>query len=167
MADLKGLKIRLMENPVHLDAFKAFGSSPLPMAYSELYTALETGVIDGAEAANSNYWGHKFYEVASNWAQVGWLRLVAPLIMSKAFYDKLPSDLQKIVSDSAQEISGYQRDLYAKRDDELLGQLKAKGVKVTDPDRGAFIKASKAVYDKWAEKVGGRDKINEVANFKY
>ncbi|MBW1700119.1 MAG: TRAP transporter substrate-binding protein [Deltaproteobacteria bacterium] len=167
MADLKGLKIRLMENPVHLDAFKTFGASPLPMAYSELYTALETGVIDGAEAANSNYWGHKFYEVAPNWAQVGWLRLVAPLIMSKAFYDKLPSDLQKIVTDSAQEISGYQRDLYAKRDDELLGQLKAKGVKVTYPDRTDFINASKAVYDKWAKKVGGRDKINEIANFKY
>jgi tripartite ATP-independent transporter DctP family solute receptor len=166
ITDLKGLKIRLMENPVHLDAYKAFGASPLPMAYSELYTALETNVIDGAEAANSNYWGHKFYEVASNWAQVGWLRLVAPLIMSKTFYDKLPPDLQKVVTDSAKEISGYQRELYAKRDDELLGQLKAKGVKVTYPDRAAFMEASKVVYDKWSKKVGGREKINEIANFK-
>ena len=60
--DLRGLKIRTMESASHLDAFKAFGANPLPMAYSELYTSLETGVIDGAEAANSNYYSKRFFE---------------------------------------------------------------------------------------------------------
>lgn len=167
MEDLKGLKIRLMENPAHLDAYKAYGASPLPMAYSELYTALETGVIDGAEAANSNYWGHKFYEVAPNWAMVGWLRLVAPLIMSKAFYDKLPVDLQKIVDDAARDVTPYQRDLYSKMDEQRLEQLIEKGVNVTYPDKTLFMEASKIVYDKWEDEIGGSEKIKAILDFKY
>ena len=75
--DLRGLKVRTMESPLHLEVFQAFGASPLPMAYSELYMALETGVIDGAEAANSNYYSKRFFEVAPHWAHVGWLHLSA------------------------------------------------------------------------------------------
>lgn len=163
--DMKGLKIRTMENAAHLDAYSAFGASPLPMSYSELYTSLETGVIDGAEAANSNYWGHKFYEVAPNWTQVGWLHLVAPLILSKSFYDSLPPDLQKILDDTGREIGTFERKLYADRDAELLGQLEEKGVKVTHPDREPFVKAAQAVYEKWADRVGGADKIQAIADF--
>ena len=165
--DLKGLKIRLMENPAHLDAFEAWGASPLPMAYGELYTALETGAIDGAEAANSNYWGKKFYEVAPNWAMVGWMRLVGPIIMSKIFYDKLPSDLQKIVDDAGIEIAQLMRELYVKSDDETLVLLKEWGIKITTPDRAPFVEASQVVYDKWADKVGGRERIDAILNFEY
>lgn len=167
MEDLKGLKIRTMENPAHLDAFSAFGASPLPMSYSELHTALETGAIDGAEAANSNYYGNRLYEVAKNWAQVGWLHLVAPLVMSKSYYDNLPADLQKILDDTGREVGAFERALYVKRDKELLTQLQADGVNVTYPDREPFIKAAKAVYDQWADKVGGSDKIQAIINYEY
>ena len=165
--DLKGLKIRLMENPAHLDAFEAFGASPLPLAYAELYTSLETGAIDGAEAANSNYWGKKFYEVAPNWAMVGWMRLVGPIIMSEIFYNKLPSDLQKIVDDAGAEIAQLMRELYVKSDDETLVLLKEWGIKITTPDRAPFVEASQVVYDKWADKVGGRERIDAILNFEY
>ena len=67
--DLKNLKIRTMENQVQLDSFTAFGASPLPMAYGELYTALQQNIIDGAEAANTNYYSKKFYEAAPHWAK--------------------------------------------------------------------------------------------------
>ncbi len=116
--DMEGLKIRTMENPAHLDVFSAFGASPLPMSYSELYTALETGVIDGAEAANSNYWGNRIYEVSPNWAQIGWLHLVAPLVLSKSYYDNLPPDLQKVLDDTGREIAAFERTFYAERDRE-------------------------------------------------
>ena len=59
-----------MENRLHLATFKAFGANPLPMAYGELYTALEQGVIDGAEAADPNYYAKRFYEPAPYWARV-------------------------------------------------------------------------------------------------
>jgi len=165
MADMKGLKIRTMENAAHLDAYRAFGASPLPLSYSELYPSLETGVIDGAEAANSNYWGHKFYEVAPNWTQVSWLHLVAPLILNKSFYDSLPPDLQKILDDTGKEIATFERKLYNDRDAELLSQLEEKGAKITYPDREPFEKAAQTVYEKWADKVGGADKIQAIANF--
>jgi tripartite ATP-independent transporter DctP family solute receptor len=165
--DLKGLKIRTMECPLHLDAFKAFGASPLPMPYSELFLALQTGMIDGAEAANSNYYSKRFFEVAPYWAQIGWLRLVAPIIMSKKFYDKLPTDLQIIVNETLQELVDYERDLYTKVSQQRLEQLKAAGVKITYPDRAPFITAAKKVYEKWADRVGGRKKIEEIMNFDY
>ena len=167
IADLKGLKIRTMENPAHLDAFKAFGASPLPMSYGEVYTAMETGVIDGMEAANSNYHAKKFYEVAPNYAIVGWIRLVGPIVMSKIMYDKMPPDLQKLVSDTAKETAKIERELYEEACQETLELLIKEGVNVTYPDSGPFREASKVVYDKWADKVGGIEKIDKVVNFKY
>jgi len=165
--DMRGLKIRTMESPPHLDGFKAFGASPLPMSYSELYTGLETGIIDGAEAANSNYYSKKFYEVAPNWAQIGWLRLVAPVIMSKAFYDKLPENLRKIVDDSLAELVDEERELYANVSAKRLEQLKELGVNVTYPDPEPFREASREVYEKWADRVGGWELINRIRNFSY
>lgn len=165
--DLKGLKIRLMENPAHLDAWKAFGASPLPMSYSELYTALETGVIDGAEAANSNYYSKKFYEPAPNWAMLGWMNMMAVMIMNKDFYEKMPEDLQKIVDDAAKEACKMGRELYGELDKENYKKLEELGVNITYPDLAPFREACKPVYDKWAPKVGGREKIDEIVNFKY
>jgi TRAP-type transport system periplasmic protein len=162
LQDMAGLKIRVMENPVHLDAFRAFGANPLPMAYGELYTALQQNVIDGAEAANSNYFAMKFYEPAPNWAQVGWLHLVSPLIMSEKFYSSLPADLQKIVSEEGLKTATHERELYAKIDIEAGDKLKAAGVKITTPNREDFMKASEKVYDAWADKVGGRALIDEI-----
>ena len=167
IADLNGLKIRTMESKPHLDSFNAFGANPLPMAYSELYTALETGIIDGAEAANSNYYSKKFYEVAPYWTQIGWLRLVAPVIMSKVFYDNLPNDLQDIINQTLLELIDYERELYTQVSNNRLEQLKQLGVKITYPDPEPFRIAAQDVYDKWAKQVGGWEKINEIQNFKY
>ena len=167
LEDLKGLKIRTMESPVHLDAFRAFGASPLPMSYNELFVALQTGMIDGAEAANSNYYSKRFFEVAPNWAQVGWLHLVAPVLMSQKFYNKLPADLQKIVDESLEELVDYERELYTRIDEQRLEQLKEAGVGITYPDREPFLEASKPVYEKWAAQVGGWEKINAIINFEY
>ena len=165
--DLEGLKIRTMESKPHLDAFKAFGASPLPMAYSELYTGLETGVIDGAEAANSNYYSKKFFEVAPYWAQIGWLRLVAPVIMSKIFYDKLPVDLKNIIDETLFELIEYERELYTEISLKRLEQLKGYPVTITYPDPKPFQISSREVYGKWADKIGGWKLINDIQNFKY
>lgn len=165
--DLKGLKIRTMENAAHLDAFKAFGANPTPMSYAELYTALQTEVIDGAEAANVNYNSKKFYEVAPNWAQVGWIHLAQIVVMSKIFYDKLPPDLQELVNNEAKVAIEFEREAYKEKDESLLPDLEALGVKVTYPDKKQFVEAATGVYDKWADEVGGREKIDAVLNFKY
>jgi len=164
--DLKGLKIRTMGNPAHLAAFKAFGANPLPMAYGELYTALEQKVIDGAEAANINYDSKKFYEPAPHWAQVGWINLVGYTVMSKKLYDSLSPEYQQIIDDAAKQMNDLERKLYREKDESMLPELEKLGVKVTYPDRKPFMEASKTVYEEYAEKIpGGMETIERIINY--
>lgn len=163
--DLKGLKIRTMENPVQLDSFTAFGASPLPMAYGELYTALEQNIIDGAEAANTNYYAKKFYEAAPNWAMVGWTNDLGICVVAKTFYDSLSEEHKAIVDECTREMIELERELYVASEEESLELLKAEGINITTPDRKPFEEASEKVYDQWADKVGGRDKIDAIINF--
>ena len=146
--DLKGLKIRTMQSQFHLDAFRAFGANPTAVNYSELYGSLQTGVVDGAEAANTNYFNQKFYEQAPNWAMVGWLILTAPLIMQKQKFDGLAKDVQAALMKSGEESAVFEQDLYNKTDDALFEDLKKKGIKVTQPDLKPFLAASKQVHEK-------------------
>jgi tripartite ATP-independent transporter DctP family solute receptor len=167
MADMQGLKIRTMENPLHLAAFKAFGANPMPMAYGELYTALEQGVIDGAEAANTNYLSKKFYEPAPYWAQAGWIHLIEYVVMSRVFYEKLPEAYQQIVDEAAAEMIRKERQWYSEEEERALELLKEEGVVITYPDRQKFREASRKVYREWAEKVGGMELIERIISYDY
>ncbi len=160
--DLQGLKIRTMENPLHLAAFRAFGANPLPMAYGELYTALEQGVIDGAEAADPNYLAKRFYEPAPNWARVGWIRLLEYVIMSRSFYERLSAEDRRIIDSAVQTMVREQRALYRAAADSALAKLQQVGVHVTFPDRMPFREAAREVYAAWAERVGGMALIDEI-----
>ncbi|WP_137045268.1 TRAP transporter substrate-binding protein [Pseudolabrys sp. FHR47] len=146
IADLHGMKIRTMQNPAHIAAFKDFGANPTPLAYSELYGALQTGVVDGAEAANTNYFSKKFYEVAPDWALLGWLELVAPVIMGEQRFQALPKNVQVALTDAANEASAYQRKVYLDSDNKLFDELVKQGVKVTKPDPAPFRAAAEKVY---------------------
>lgn len=146
MEDLKGMKIRTMQTPAHLDSFRNFGANPTPMPYTELYGALETGVVDGAEAANTNYDAKKFYEVAPNWAILGWLELVAPVIMGEARFKALPADVQKALTEAGNEAAAFQRAAYRESDKKRYDDLLKKGVHVTKPDDKPFRAAADKVY---------------------
>ena len=144
--DLSGLKIRTMENPLHLRAFEAFGASPLPMAYGEVYTALEQGVIDGAEAARSNYFSKRFFEVAPNWSEIGWMYLVQPLVMSERFFSSLAAEDQAAVRAAARKAVEAEREEYQKQDEEALVKLRAAGVRFTHPDTEALTALAREVW---------------------
>jgi len=165
--DLKGLKIRTMENPLHLDAFKAFGANPLPMAYGELYTALEQHVIDGAEAANTNYYSKKFFEPAPYWTIVGWIHLIEYVTMSRYFYERLPQEYKLIIDDAAAVIIDKERRWYQENDQLVLKKLKNAGVSISYLDRKEFSEASIKVYENWADRVGGLDLIEQIIHFDY
>ncbi len=164
LADLRGLKIRTMENPVHLATFRAFGANPLPMAYGELYTALEQGVIDGAEAADPNYFAKRFYEPAPHWARVGWIRLIEYVVMSRSFYLSLPREDRHVVDSAARTMILQQRAWYREEADSALGRLQQAGVRITFPELGPFRAAARSVHEVWADRVGGMDRIQEVLN---
>lgn len=144
--DLAGLKIRTMENPLHLRAFAAFGANPLPMAYGEVYTALEQGVIDGAEAARSNYLSKRFFEVAPNWSEIGWMYLVQPLVMSERFFRSLSPEDQAAVRAAARKAVDAERAEYQRQDAEALARLEAAGVQFTHPETGALLELARSVW---------------------
>ena len=151
MTDLKGLKIRTMQVPAHISAFKQFGANPTPMAYGELFGAIQSGVVDGAEAANSNYFAQKFFEIAPFYAQVSWTALVAELLISEKRLASFPPDIQKIILETAAESAAVERKAYEAADNRLLDELKKKGVTVTYPDVKPFREAAKAVYAEYVK----------------
>jgi tripartite ATP-independent transporter DctP family solute receptor len=144
--DMRGLKIRTMENPLHLAAFRAFGASPIPMAYGEVYTALEQGVIDGAEAAHSNYYSMRFFEVAPHWASIGWMYLVSPLVMSQRFFDRLAPEDQRAIEEAALAAVKWEREEYQRQDRAARERLAAAGVEFSEPDHEAFRKVAERVW---------------------
>lgn len=144
--DLKGLKIRTMQSKYHMAAFGAFGANATPLNYAELYSSLQSGVVDGAEAANTNYVEKKFYEVAPYWAEIGWTILTAPIIMSETKFQSLPKDVQKALLEGGQKAAIYEQDLYAKVDQERLADIKKAGVTITKVDAAPFRKQSEKIY---------------------
>lgn len=162
LEDLSGLKIRTMENRLHLATFEAFGANPLPMAYGELYTALEQGVIDGAEAADPNYFAKRFYEPAPHWARVGWIRLIEYVVMSRSFYENLSLEDRGVIDRAARAMILQQRSWYRAEADSALVRLREAGVSVTTPDRGPFQTAARSLYEDWADRVGGMEKIEAI-----
>ena len=162
LEDLSGLKIRTMENRLHLETFKAFGANPLPMAYGELYTALEQGVIDGAEAADPNYFAKRFYEPAPYWARVGWIRLVEYVVMSRSFYDGLEERDRVVIDSAARVMILQQRAWYRAEADSALIRLQEAGVEICFPDRAPFRDAARGVYEAWAQRVGGMETIEAI-----
>ncbi|MEZ5836621.1 MAG: TRAP transporter substrate-binding protein [Geminicoccaceae bacterium] len=160
--DLNGLKIRTMQNPVHVASFNAFGANATPLAYGELYGALESGVVDGAEAANSNYEAKKFYEVAPNWALVSWTALVVPVIMSAEKWAALDGEQQACFAEGIEVAEGIERAAYAKTDGEKLSQLEAQNVNITHPDPVPFREAAQKVYDEFITTEDGKRLVKAI-----
>ena len=160
--DLEGLTIRTVPNPAHIASFNAFGAIAVAVDYGELYASLQTGLVDGAEAANTNYNLKKFYEVAPNWAQVGWAILAADLIMSAERFHSLPADIQDILTSAGRQSAILERQAYADSDNSLLSVLQRKGVEVTYPDTAPFREASIAVYDEFITTDKGRELLNAI-----
>jgi TRAP-type transport system periplasmic protein len=149
IADLKGRKVRTVQNPVHVATFNAFGANATAIAYNEVYSSLQTGVVDAADAANTNYFTQKFYEVANNWALIGWLYYSNGIIMSEAKFRRLPPEHQKALMEVGRQVGRDHLKLWAESDAKILDQLKAKGVKVTTPDPTPFREQSKVIYDQF------------------
>jgi TRAP-type transport system periplasmic protein len=159
--DLKGIKIRTMENKIHLAAFRAFGASPTPMAWGEVYTALQQGTIDGQENPIAIVSTSKLFEVQKYLALTGHFYSPALLLMSIKAYNLLPEDTRKIILDTAVECAAFERNLL--RDDEAkqLEELKAKGMQVTTPSKKPFQDAAAPVYKEF-EAQFGKAMIDEI-----
>jgi tripartite ATP-independent transporter DctP family solute receptor len=160
-ADLEGIKLRTPEGKWRVKMFQAYGANPSPMKFSEVFTALQTGVMDGQENPLSQIYSAKFYEVQKYLSMTGHVYTPAYLIMSTNGWNKLPPDVQKVIEQAAKETQDYVYQQGAKMDEELLQKMKAAGIKVNEADKDAFIKASRSVYEEFAKEVpGAKDVID-------
>ena len=161
--DLKGIKIRTMENKVHLAAFRAFGASPTPMAWSEVYTALQQKTIDGQENPVAIIYHQKIYEVQKYLALTGHFYSPTPLLMSLKVFNALPRDIQKIMLDTALECATYERNLLRDSEAKQLAEMKAKGLQVTIPNKKPFQEAAAPVYKEFRDQFG-KEMIERIIN---
>jgi len=161
-ADMKGLKIRVMNNKVYIEMMKALGASPTPMAFSELYSAMQQGTVDGQENPSAHIFTKRFYEVQKFASLTGHAYAPEPVLISMARWKKLSPKHQKIVLEAAKEAIDWQRKLSESKDNKFWEQIKAtKKMKITTVNRKPFENATKSVYKKMAPLVGA-DNIAKV-----
>lgn len=163
-ADVEGLKIRTLENNLHIDIWEALGAVPTPMAYTELFTALEQKVVDGQENPVGNVISNKMYEVQKYLTKTGHVYNASPFLVSETFWKKLTSEEQEIIKKAAEEAKVYQRNLNAEEDNTAFDQLVKEGMVITelsDQDRQTFVDAVQVVYEKYKVDFG-EDLVNKL-----
>ncbi len=154
-ADLKGMKVRMMGNPIFVETMNAMGGNGVAMGFNELYSAMQTGVVDGAENNEPTVLAQNHYQVAKIYSLTGHLIIPEMFVFSKASWDKLGSDDQALLKKLSREAQMEQRSLWDEKTAKATEELKAKGVQFVPADKQAFFKATQPVRDKYGAKYAG------------
>ncbi len=149
--DLKGIKIRTMENQIHMEAFRVMGADPTPMAMGDVFTALQQGTIDAQENPVPIIETNKFGEVQKYISMTGHLFSPAPVFISKDYYDTLPAEYQTAVTEAAAEATPYQREQIDEQNVTGLESLVEAGMEVNEPEKAPFQDATKSIYDEFVK----------------
>ncbi len=165
--DGKGLKIRTMENKVHLAAWKAAGFNPTPMAWGEVFTALQQRVIDGQENPIAVLYSNKLWDAGQlHFSFTAHVYSPAPLLMSKKTFDTLPAPERQLFLKTGSEVAKFQRKINRDEEEAKLAEAAKRGVKVTrDVDRDGFRRAMAAVYGEFGGQFS-RAEIDAIINAK-
>lgn len=163
MADIEGLKIRVMESKVMIDTINAFGASAIPMAFGELYTALQQGVVDGQENPLNLIYSQRFYEVQKYLSLSGHFYYPRQYIVSENWWQTLKPEHQKILAECSKIACDIQREELAKYEIEMRKVLKDLGMEINEVDKTEFIKTAKEnIYPSFYETIGaGNAKYGE------
>lgn len=152
--DLKGLKIRVPESKVYISTFKALGAIPSPMAFSELFTALQLKTVDGQENPNGHMITYKLVEVQKYYSITNHIYTAEPLVIRNDLFSKMSKAQQEALLQAAKEAGDYERQLSADKESYYLDLIKKAGVQVNNPDLKPFQNAVKEVYDQYKDKLG-------------
>ncbi|TWF54450.1 TRAP transporter substrate-binding protein [Neorhizobium alkalisoli] len=166
LADLKGMKIRVQQSDLWIAMMQAFGANPTPMPMGEVYSSLETGVVDGAENNWPSYESARHYEVAKNYTLTEHSLNPEILVMSKIAYDKLTPDDQKAVRQAAKDSVVKMRELWSAREKASEEKVRAGGVKVIKVNKEEFSAAMKPVYDKFVTDAKMKDLLTQIQDVK-
>ncbi len=165
LEDFKGLKMRIQSSKVSDAQMKALGANPQVMAFSEVYTGLQQGVVDGTENPVSNFYTQKMHEVQKHMTMSDHSYLGYAVIVNKKFWDGLPADLRKILTQAMVETTEFERDISQKENDEALAKVRAAGTTevyvLPFKDRVIWQKAFLPIHREF-ESVIGKDAIQGV-----
>jgi TRAP-type transport system periplasmic protein len=161
--DLQGIKLRTPEGKWRVKMFQTYGANPSPMKFSEVFTALQTGVMDGQENPYTQIYSAKFQEVQKYLSVTGHVYTPAYVTVGAKKWGTLPADVRKILESEAKATQAFVYDFAQKAEDDLLGKIKAAGVAVNEADKNAFIKASAPVYEDFAKDVQGSKAVIDKA----
>lgn len=153
-ADLKGMLIRGPDQPIYLEAIRAMGATPTPVAFSDLYMALRQGVVDGQENPIPTIYSYKYYEAQKFLMLTGHMIRTIAVGANAKWYDGLPADVKQLFVRAMAESEKFNNDLVHRQETELLEKLKGLGMTVVQPNVEAFRSAAKDVPKKFEDKWG-------------
>ena len=151
-ADLKGMKVRMMGNPIFVDTMNAMGGTGVAMGFNELYSALQTGVVDGAENNPPTVFAQNHYQVSKVYSLTGHLIIPELFVFSKRTWDGMSKADQDALMKHSREAQLEQRQLWDAYTGEAVAKLKAAGVQFVEADKKAFYAATQPVRDKYGAK---------------
>jgi tripartite ATP-independent transporter DctP family solute receptor len=154
-ADLKGIKLRVPEGKWRMKMFQDYGATPSPMKFSELFTALQTGVMDGQENPFTQIYSAKLHEVQKFLSLSGHVYTPAYLTVGTKKWESFPPDVRKVLEETAKETQAFVYQTAAKDDQDLLAKLKQHGIAINEVDQEAFVSASKTIYNEFGTEVNG------------
>jgi len=171
-ADISGLKIRVIQNPLFIDTFNTLGANALPMPFTELYNALEQRTVDGQENPTATILSSKFYEVQKYLVLSKHIYSVWVLLLSKKTWDSLAPVEQKAIQEAAREATLFERKTIRDYGDKALGELKKNGMQVTEfsaPEQAKLRDKLKPVVEKFSKEFGeatAKDMTAELAKIR-
>ncbi|KGP90635.1 C4-dicarboxylate ABC transporter substrate-binding protein [Pontibacillus chungwhensis BH030062] len=155
--DTNGLKLRTIENEIYVDTYKSLGADATPIAFPEVYTSLQQGVVDGMDVSYGVMHATKMYEVQNNLSEVGIYYAAAPLLMNEAKFKSLPDNVQKVMIEKGKEFTDIQREINQQMEAEQKQDLQDKGIQIVEKqnvDIDAFKDAVKEVYKENDDRFG-------------
>jgi tripartite ATP-independent transporter DctP family solute receptor len=161
--DLQGIKLRVPEGKWRVKMFQTYGANPSPMKFSEVFTALQTGVMDGQENPFTQIYSAKFQEVQKFLSLTGHVYTPAYVTVGARKWGSLPEDVRKVLEDTAKETQAWVYAEAEKADSDLLNKLKTAGMQVNTPNKDSFVAASKPVYEEFAKEVAGSKEVIDRA----
>jgi tripartite ATP-independent transporter DctP family solute receptor len=151
-ADLKGMKVRMMGNPIFVETMNAMGGNGVAMGFNELYSAMQTGVVDGAENNEPTVLAQNHYQVAKVYSLTGHLIIPEIFVFSKRTWETLTPEDRALVKRFSREAQLEQRQLWDEKTSKATDELKSKGVQFVTADKAAFYKATQPIRDKYGAK---------------
>jgi tripartite ATP-independent transporter DctP family solute receptor len=163
-ADLGDVKLRIPGGEWRVKMFQAYGANPTPMAFSEVFTALQTGVMDGQENPLTQIYSAKFHEVQDYLSMTGHVYTPAYVLVGQNRWNSFPEDVRQILEETAKETQDFVYEEAARLEGELLDKIKAESdIEVNEADKDAFIAASGAIFEEFGTQVeGGKAMIDKA-----